>query len=77
MQDEKQYHCGIGILLISIAAIENYDVKEQFFNGIHSALKNYFGKHPEMKKEILHSMGIDTLMNLKVETPFSIFDDLS
>ncbi len=30
-----------------------------------------------MKKEILHSMGIDTLMNLKVETPFSIFDDLS
>lgn len=77
MQDEKQYHCGIGILLISIAAIENYDVKEQLFNGIHSALKNYFGKHPEMKKEILHSMGIDTLMNLKVETPFSIFDDLS
>lgn len=77
MLDEKQYHCGIGILLISIAVIENLDIKKQLFLGIHSALKNYFGKHPEMKEKVLHSMGIDTLINLNIKNiPFAIFDDL-
>ena len=76
MLSEKQYHCGLGILILLSGLIDNKDINQQMCNGIHYALVKYFATHDNMREKILHITGIDTLIGLHCPLITTIFDDL-
>lgn len=63
------------VLIFLTSLIYNKDISSQLSEGTHYALSKYFELHENMKQNILHLTGIDTLINLHNPYVTSIFDD--